>query len=546
MPLTCETDMNRRALSRLALIVLSVGHLAISALGDVGPAAGADSSIGSAPLSSAPSSLGTNCRYGVAIHDMATLDQLPLVNPGWFLTFGAGQHDYPEGVEFVPLVWIEQDKDIDGNYLPSYSAGPVLTGPGLGARIQALPKGSTWIVGNEVDRGPDPGGGDPGQGDTYPDVYATAYHDVYHFIKERDPSAQVAISGLVEVTPGRLQYLDLVWASYLAQYGTIMPVDVWTMHLYVLPEVRPLPEPPYIEPNGIANVALGTDLNLGIRESSWWKTNPERQLECPDDQVYCYAEHDSLAVFEEQIRAMRIWMMEHSQRNKPLLLSEYSLIYPADIYDEYGQSFPQTRVVAYLQATVGLLESLTDPVLGYALDGDRLVQQWNWYSIYTDHEIGAVSNLIEYVDPDWTLTEPGQAYWDEIDNRSLEVNLLPDQVLAPPVSVVLPTDTATATLSVELRNNGNTAITSPITVTFFANEGLTQPIGSAVIEGLGGCARPSAWASVTWPDLEVGVHPFWVKLDSPEAIAETDESDNVATGAVLIGLPPSFLPLITR
>ena len=87
------------------------------------------------------------------------------------------------------------------------------------------------------------------------------------FIKNVDPTAQVAISGLVEVTPGRLQYLDIVWNTYMQEFGTPMPVDMWTMHLYILPEVQLQPDGS-IDANGIANVALGTNKALGKRESN--------------------------------------------------------------------------------------------------------------------------------------------------------------------------------------------------------------------------------------------------------------------------------------
>ena len=123
--------------------------------------------------------------------------------------------------------------------------------------------GSLWIVGNEPDRGPNPEDCTRGvQDDTYPEVYARFYHDVYAFIKQRDPSAQVAIAGLVQVTPGRLQYLDKVWQEYQNGYSSAMPVDVWNMHLYILPEALPNGQP-----NGIANIALGTSPSLAIRES---------------------------------------------------------------------------------------------------------------------------------------------------------------------------------------------------------------------------------------------------------------------------------------
>jgi hypothetical protein len=54
-----------------------------------------------------------------------------------------------------------------------------------------------------------------GQSDIYPEIYAQAYHDIYQFVKSCDATARVAIARVVEVTPGRQQYLEKVWQTYL-------------------------------------------------------------------------------------------------------------------------------------------------------------------------------------------------------------------------------------------------------------------------------------------------------------------------------------------
>ena len=40
----------------------------------------------------------------------------------------------------------------------------------------------------------------------------------------------MAVAGLVEVMPVRMQYLDTVWDSDVATYGVTMRVAVSTMH----------------------------------------------------------------------------------------------------------------------------------------------------------------------------------------------------------------------------------------------------------------------------------------------------------------------------
>lgn len=483
-----------------------------------------------------------NCRYGTSPRTLDQLDWLPELGAGWFLTFG-GSVQGPEGIEAVRVIWVEQDKDDDGNYLPGYWTSPELTDASLGALIGTNP-GGLWIVGNEVDRGPDPGEINSPQGDTFPEIYALAYHDVYHFIKQRDPTAQVGIAGLVEVTPGRLQYLDLVWESYLEQYGNSIPVDVWNMHLYILPEARPDGQP-----NGIANVALGTDLALAIRESG------NDSAVCADDDIYCWAEHDSLSLFAEQIVAMRTWMKEHGQQNTPLLLSEFSILYPFEnfddpdnptycfLQDEYGNCFTETRVSKWMSETFAFLESATSPELGYSLDGNRLVQQWNWYSVNTQ-AVGYVSNLVTN---DLTeLTEIGRVFLNSAATQPAQVNLLPDQVAYPVGFSTAPTGTTSVTISASVRNNGNTEVTTPFTVTFYSDSELAQPIGSSTISSLGGCARTAASAMTTWAGLSTGLHRYWVRIDSHQTIRESREGDNIAQGFVLVNPNQTFLPAVRR
>ncbi|MEZ4661306.1 MAG: hypothetical protein R2911_27465 [Caldilineaceae bacterium] len=80
----------------------------------------------------------------------------------------------------------------------------------VGPVVDAHP-GDLWILGNEPDR-------DTQDGRT-PDAYAEFYHAVYTFLKARDPTAQVAIGGVVQATPLRLRYLDMVLSAYQALWG---------------------------------------------------------------------------------------------------------------------------------------------------------------------------------------------------------------------------------------------------------------------------------------------------------------------------------------
>jgi hypothetical protein len=481
------------------------------------------------------------CRYGVVAGGAAQLSWLPTWRAGWTLDFGS--HAPVPGVvaELVQVIGVKQNKN-GCTYLDGYTISPALTEEGLGAVIRAAP-GSLWIVGNEPDRGPSPGGCQIGaQGDTYPEVYARAYHDTYSFIKQRDPAARVAIAGLVEVTPGRLQYLDKVWAEYTRRYGRPMPVDVWNMHLYILPEAEPNGQP-----NGIASIAVGTDPGLAIRGSGG---DPKR---CGDALVYCYADHDKVEIFEQQVRAMRNWMKNHGQQNRPLILSEYSLLYPYDIdpegcfvQDEYGNCFTPQRVSTFMKNSFNYLEGpkAVDPALGYPLDGNRLVQRWMWFSANYSGA-GRASNLLENTLLKQTLV--GETFQSEAANRVSSVNLFPGQVTGSAGRVSGPGQTATAALSVEVLNNGSVANTTPMQVRFYADSALTQEIGTVTVnEPITGCAARSYRVYTTWADLSLGVHPFWVQVDYANSVIETDEADNVGAGVVYVYAHGLYLPMMSR
>jgi hypothetical protein len=484
--------------------------------------------VGDAPL----------CRYGVAAWGDAQLKWLPTWRAGWTLDFATRASKPNLAAEYYQMISVSQRK-AGCDYLDGYNTSPALTEASLGNLIRSAP-GSTWIVGNEPDRGPNPENCRVRvQGDTYPEVYAEAYHDVYDFIKQRDPHALVAIAGLVQVTPGRLQYLDKVWQAYQERYQNNMPVDIWNMHLYILPETFSDGRP-----NGVASVAVGTDPALGIRESGG---DPAR---CADPQVYCFAEHDDLGIFAEQVVAMRTWMKQHGQQNKPLILSEYSQLYPYEVdpegcflQDEFGNCFTPERVSSFMSRSFAYLETASDPDLGYPLDNNRLIQRWLWFSANRTVGSGQSSNLLHNTLDQ--LTVPGKTFQAEVLIRDAHINLRFGQVSGYSGYVRESGQTTTATLFADVFNNGSVDATAPMTVTFYADSALTQPIMAVpVSESIQGCAWPFLRVHATWPDLPVGVHPFWVRVDDGNVVIETDETDNVGEGSVTVYRYGVMLPIV--
>ena len=524
----------------------------------------------SALLAEPPASnqMQANCRYGVSNLTGAPSNQwIPMLGAGWWLDFSwrpRGQA-VPDAALHVPQIRMRQEK-MGGVYLPTYAITPALNfeEDGLGTAV-ANNRHHIWIAGNEPDVP------SPVQDNMYPEVYARAYHEIYHYIKGVDPTAQVAIAGLSMMTPGRMQYLDIVWDTYQDLYGEDMPVDVWNMHLYILSEFDPNKDP-IIDGDvyGDGKIALGTDVALAKRAPLG---SVPVDIECPKDEVYCRAEHDDMDIFIEQVLNMRQWMKDHGQQDKPLLLSEFSQLYPFVDYDdpvnptecflmdEFGQCFTPNRVTAFMQNSMNYLATATDPDLGYPQDGNRLVQQWMWYNLVTPPEwSGGSSNLLVQNYQDFengapeALTQMGAAYRAIVAAQPTSINLTAGSAPNVVGYVTQPGDTGTVSIQVGFFNNGTTGVGDPFEVTFYADAALTEVIGTAVVDQdshgtINGCAwgRNTDFTAVTWSDLPVGVHQFWAKIDSSNVItAETDESDNVASGKVTIYPEANFTPIIAR
>jgi hypothetical protein len=202
--------------------------------------------------------------------------------------------------------------------------------------------GTLWLIGNEPDA--------PAQDCVTPAQYAEAYHELYHTIKVADPSAKVAIGGVVQATPLRLRYLDMILQEYEALYGEMIPVDVWNVHGFILQEHRR---------------SWGCQIPCGIDDVD-------------TGMLYNIDDHDNMTIFKEQIRRFRRWMKDHGERNKPLIVSEYGILFPIQL------GFDEPRVEDFMLSTFDYFLSATSSSLGYPGDGNRLVQAWAWYSL--DHK----------------------------------------------------------------------------------------------------------------------------------------------------------------
>jgi len=213
--------------------------------------------------------------------------------------------------------------------------------------------GTTWILGNEPDN--------PAQDNYPPDDYAQFYHDSYELIKALDPTARIAMAAMTQVTPLRLRYLDAVLAAYQERYDAPLPVDIWTVHVYMLPEVT-------------GNHHVLTEGETGREESG---IGMPPGLEEFDAEVVHFTQdqHDDVALFAEQVVRFRRWLADRGYRNKPLYLTEYGIL----LSPYHG--FDDARVRAFFLASSAYLQQARDAAIGLPADGNRLVQRWAWFSL---------------------------------------------------------------------------------------------------------------------------------------------------------------------
>jgi hypothetical protein len=290
-------------------------------------------------------------RFGLGVpYPPLEPDMAKELGVGWYLSWRVDKNP-PKipGVAFWQMIRVQED-----GFRPDKSA--------IRQAAKANP-GSTWLIGNEPDV--------IWQDNVTPASYAQWYHELYQLLKESDPTCRVAIGGVTQPTPLRLQYLELVLASYRERYGEDMPVDVWNIHNFILREERN---------------SWGVDIPPGL-------TVDQGILFELDD-------HDDLAIFKAQIIAFRQWLADRGQRDKPLIVSEYGILMPED----YG--FGPERVQTFLYETYKFMLTATDEQLGYPADDNRLVQRWAWYSLSDDAY--PTGNFVDF--KTGQLTQLGQAH----------------------------------------------------------------------------------------------------------------------------------------
>ena len=408
----------------------------------------------------------------VADYDMETL------NAHWYLDYKAQLTPArPANMDYTQMVRV----GIWQNKTLTQTVGPI---------VDANP-GMHWIVGNEPDRA--------GQDGLTPATYARFYHEVYTFLKARDPSSQVGVAGVVQATPLRLRYLTMVLDEYQARYGAPLPTDLWNLHGFILPE----------------NYIWGASIPPGLEDFA------------AEGKQYGVGDHGNLTIFKVQIVNFRQWMADHGYRDKPLSISEYGILLPP----AYG--YPYATVRNFMLESFNFFLNTTDSTTGYPADANRLVQNWSWFSLNSppydaNTGIGFNGNLFN---PTTHAFEPlgldFANYVASVANDKPDLALTNLQVT--PVTMVM-TSTSPVTVTARLSNKGGNDVQEAVVQLWLidATDNRTLLSQSEPIATIGAGCGPIP-IQLTWQPaaLPVGAYTLAVEASAANGDQESNTADNI-------------------
>jgi hypothetical protein len=435
---------------------------------------------------------GRLCRFGVGASSEIAAYRVNDLRIGWYTDWGSSlKPPRPGGIEYLQMVRLSQTGP------EAYTSSP--SGSALQAIVDANP-GALWVIGNEPDRR-------IYQDSLEPQVYAIAYHDLYHQIKNADPTARLVAGSIVQPTPLRLQYLNMVLQEYRTRYGEEMPVDAWNIHAFILNE-------------------QSCDLSCPLpgRENCWGADIPPGINDCTGN-TYTIEDNDNFEVFKQFIVDFREWMARNNYQERPLIITEFGVLMPEDF------GFTPTRVNAFMSSTFDYLSTATG-ASGYGADKGRLVQGWAWYSLSNSDYNGQLFDAV---------TKARTAYGDNFASYTAgvtpQINLTPVRLW---VELPVPSGSAQladVVLAAEVANNGNIAMDSAVKVRFYDGDpsGGGAQIGTdQSLASLDGCGN-SGTARVTWAGVAPGTTTAWVVVDPDNLLAESDELDNGLSAQIMIG-----------
>jgi hypothetical protein len=450
------------------------------------------------------------CRFGVNLWRRGDVREFDLagLRAGWYVDYVAPGPAHPPALDYAPVLFLRQ-VGADGYEVgKSWAAIDALLAANPGARL---------MIGNEPDRR-------DFQDDMAPAAYAAAYHDFYYYVKGRDPTAQVLAGNIVQPTPLRLQYLDLVLDAYRTRYGEEMPVDAWSIHNYILNE-----------------------RSCAVHPDDCWGADIPPGIEAAEGLVIGVDETDRIDLFFAHIERFRRWMAERGYRDRPLYVTEFGVLMPPN----YG--YEPARVNAFMRKAFDYMLRAADLNTGYAPDANRLVQRFSWYAVVEPQFNGGLWESTSPTDPaaaPFVITPIGAAY------RDYTAAVIPTQAIgvvsatvAPPlppapasVGALAAGEEHTATLTLRLGNAGNLRSAAQVRVTVY--DGLPdpskQPLAPPQTVSLSGCGE-AATLTFHWRSSASGATTGILSL-----VVEAPQGTTVHTVAYFAARTELYLPYSGR
>jgi len=371
------------------------------------------------------------------------------LNAGWYWDWGARGATQLPPLQYVQTIRLKPVSSSGAQV--GYTASP--TGTTLLTAIANQP-GATWFIGNEPDCN--------AMDNMRSEWYARAYHDMYYLIKTADPTAKIAAGNIVQPTPMRLVYLNRVLAEYQTRYGEPLPADMWSIHSYILCETC------------YPQKAPGEPFAWGACYVPDWPS--QSQSKAAGGTFYSVYDHWDIDIFTARIETFRQWMYDNGYRNHPLVIPEYGvlfyegLVYSGATYDAKSREFMYDGFDWMLTAS--------DPLTGYRMDDNRLVQQWAWFSLdHGDYPGGTLFN--PYTHQPTALGQDFAAYTAQI-TPTLNVQLFDTHITTPITETGTP---VTATVNFTVCNNGNMSLEGLIVAKVIGNSPVS-PTHYSIISGI--------------------------------------------------------------
>lgn len=450
------------------------------------------------------------CRFGVnhGTQDPLTSFNIASLNAGYFIDYSADASAKPASMKQLRMVRLSQP---DKNNT-AYTVSPNLST--ITAIAQANP-GSFWLIGNEPDR-------IVYQDDLTPAAYARAYYELRQAIKAVDPTAILVAGNIVQASPVRLRYLDLVLAAHREAYGTEMEVDAWGIHAFILNE----------QPG-----SWGAGVPRGVPADEAWILEPR--------------DNADFNRFQQQIIAFRNWMSRNGYRNKPLYITEYGVLMP-DYNGLYG-NFSPADVSNYMTRTFDYLLNATDLRIGYPADDYHLVQHFSWYSVSDKARLvnGQWQGFNGYLfDPELgnQRTLMGDTYANYTAGLMSKTDLLVADMRFSPAAPLVSQGPVTVTIQVDVGNAGNTVSAKDFTLRLYLGnpgQGGSLLTGAEFSGALTGCGDSRTFEYI-WSDVAPGEYEIFAVISPSTGITDVQSLNNQLSRRFFFATDLIYLPLVRQ